>query len=133
MVIIIIKNDGTSPLVGLGRAMGEDHHLQVHRPAPLEKIAVPEKKALFLHAAGASSPGHHGASSHEAPAVSITPRTATNKQQQHLPASPRACLCSPTVHAGSFRCRLHRGIGVGGGGGSVGSGLHEMSKKPAGV
>jgi hypothetical protein len=32
------------------------------------------------------------------------------------------------MHAGSFRCRLHRGIG-----GSVGSGLHEMSKKPGGV
>jgi len=108
-----------------------DHHLQLHRPASIEKIAVPEKKALFLHAAGAS-PGQqqHGASSHEAAAaVSITPRTATNKQ----PASPRACLCSPTLHAGSFRCRLHRGIGGGGGGGSVGSGLHEMSKKPGGV
>ena len=106
-----------------------DHHLQLHRPASIEKIAVPEKKALFLHAAGASPEGKQlGASSHEAAAVSITPRTATNKQ----PASPRACLCSPTLHAGSFRCRLHRGIG-GGGGGSVGSGLHEMSKKPGGV
>ena len=106
-----------------------DHHLQLRRPASIEKIAVPEKKALFLHAAGAS-PGvkQLGASSHEAAAVSITPRTATKKQ----PASPRACLCSPTLHAGSFRCRLHRGIG-GGGGGSVGSGLHEMSKKPGGV
>ena len=41
-------------------------------------------------------------------------------------------LCAPTTHPGSFRCRLHRGIG-GGGGGSVGSGLHEMSKKPGGV
>ncbi|KAG0515050.1 hypothetical protein BDA96_10G245800 [Sorghum bicolor] len=105
-----------------------DHHMRLHRPAPIEKIAVPEKKALFLHAAGASSPGQqqqqHGASSHE----SITPRTATNKQ----PASPRACLCSPTLHAGSFRCRLHRGNFGGGGGGSGdgGSGLHEMSKKP---
>jgi hypothetical protein len=66
--------------------------------------------------------------------VSVTPRTATNKQQLHLPASPRACLCSPTVHAGSFRCRLHRGVGGGGGGGdSVGSGLQEMSSRKPGV
>ncbi|KAJ1259846.1 hypothetical protein BS78_10G187500 [Paspalum vaginatum] len=104
-------------------------HLQLHRPASIEKIAVPDKKAVFHVHAGGVSPGdtqQHGASSHEAPAVSFTPRTST--KQQHLPASPRACLCSPTMHAGSFRCRLHRGIG--GGGGSVGSGLHEMSKKP---
>ncbi|AQL04480.1 hypothetical protein Zm00014a_015251 [Zea mays] len=118
--------------------MGGDHHLQLRRPASIGKIAVPEKKSLFLHAASAS-PGHYqqqqgGASSHEAPAVSVTPRTATNKQQLHLPASPRACLCSPTVHAGSFRCRLHRGVGGGGGGGdSVGSGLQEMSSRKPGV
>ncbi|OEL30514.1 hypothetical protein BAE44_0008471 [Dichanthelium oligosanthes] len=108
-----------------------DHRLQLHRPASIEKIAVPEKtmtKAM-LHVVQHQ---HGTASSHEAPAVSIaTPRTAA-KQQQHLPmpASPRACLCSPTMHAGSFRCRLHRGIGGAGAGGSVGSGLHEMSKKP---
>ncbi|CAL5042015.1 unnamed protein product [Urochloa decumbens] len=98
-------------------------HLQLHRPASIEKIAVPEK---------AKAGGGGGAASHEAPAVSIaTPRTAAAAKQQ-LPGSPRQqqCLCSPTMHAGSFRCRLHRGIG----GGSVGSGLHEMSKKkPGGV
>ncbi|KAK8455860.1 hypothetical protein SEVIR_4G230500v4 [Setaria viridis] len=119
-----------------------DHHLQLHRPASIEKIPVPDKKKSLLHV-GAPSPGGHqqhgggGASWHEAPAVSVitTPRTAAaaKQQQNTLPGtgSPRACLCSPTVHAGSFRCRLHRGIG--GGGGSVGSGLHEMSKKPGGV
>ena len=116
-------------------------HLQAHRPASIEKIALPDKKKALFHA-GAPSPGHHhhgggggasSSSSHEAPAASITtPRTAAAKQL-HLAGSPRACLCSPTVHAGSFRCRLHRGIGGGGGSGSVGSGLHEMSKKPGGV
>ncbi|RLM56128.1 hypothetical protein C2845_PM10G15830 [Panicum miliaceum] len=111
-------------------------HLQAHSPASIEKIALPDKKKALFHAGASPSPGHqhhHGgaSSSHEAPAVSITtPRTAAAKQL-HLPGSPRACLCSPTMHAGSFRCRLHRGIG--GGGGSVGSGLHEMSKKPGGV
>ncbi|CAN6201158.1 unnamed protein product [Urochloa humidicola] len=110
--------------------MGDHRHLQLNRPASIEKIAVPEK----------AKAGGGGAASHEAPAVSIaTPRTAAAaKQLQHPPGSPRQqqCLCSPTMHAGSFRCRLHRGIGGGGfgGGGSVGSGLHEMSKKkPGGV
>ncbi|RLN11206.1 hypothetical protein C2845_PM09G17820 [Panicum miliaceum] len=118
-------------------------HLQAHRLASIEKIALPDKKKALFHAR-APSPGHHhhhhhhhggaSSSSHEAPAASITtPRTAAAKQL-HLPGSPRACLCSPTVHAGSFRCRLHRGIGgSGGGGGSVGSGLNGMSKKPGGV
>jgi len=92
-------------------------HLKAYRPASIERSALPDKKKPLFHG-GASS------SSHEAPAASITtPRTAAAKQL-HLPGSPRACLCSPTVHAGSFRCRLHRGIG---------SGLHEMSKKPGGV
>lgn len=118
-----IKN-ATPPRLGrVGPAMGD-------RPAPIEKVAVPEKMALFLHAA-VTSPGrqqHHGASSHEAPAANITPRTTTARnKQQHLPVSPGACLCSPTVHEGSFRCRLHRGSGSG-------SGLHEMKmSKKAGV
>ncbi|CAN6163513.1 unnamed protein product [Urochloa humidicola] len=113
--------------------MADHRLLQLHRPASIEKIAVPEKAkvASLFHGSGGAA-----ASSHEAPAVSIaTPRTgAAAKQQQQVPGSPRQqCLCSPTMHAGSFRCRLHRGIG-GGGGGSVGSGLHEMSKKkPGGV
>ncbi|CAN6194445.1 unnamed protein product [Urochloa humidicola] len=112
--------------------MADHRLLQLNRPASIEKITVPEKaKAAGLLYGG----GGGAASSHEAPAVSIaTPRTAAAaaKQQQQVPGSPRQqCLCSPTMHAGSFRCRLHRGIA---GGGSVGSGLHEMSKKkPGGV
>ncbi|XAR60899.1 hypothetical protein NMG60_11034440 [Bertholletia excelsa] len=27
-------------------------------------------------------------------------------------SSNRSCLCSPTTHPGSFRCRLHRKVGV---------------------
>jgi hypothetical protein len=115
-----------------------DRHLQLHRPASIEKIAVPDKKKALLHV-GAPSPQqqHAAASWHEAPTVSVlaTPRAAAAAaKQQHvnnLPGSPRACLCSPTLHAGSFRCRLHRGTGSGGG--SAGSGLHEISKKPGGV
>jgi hypothetical protein len=70
---------------------------QLHRPVVVvKKIAMPEKKPHHVHVAQA--PKH-----------------------SHLLASPRACMCSPTTHAGSFRCRLHRG--------SVGAALHEMGKK----
>ncbi|KAJ8765070.1 hypothetical protein K2173_010548 [Erythroxylum novogranatense] len=39
------------------------------------------------------------------------------------------CLCSPTTHEGSFRCRFHRGH-VMTRGGSVGSNLSELATKP---
>ncbi|XP_048229041.1 uncharacterized protein LOC125369817 [Ricinus communis] len=45
------------------------------------------------------------------------------------PASARwNCLCSPTTHAGSFRCRFHRTPGMVRGG-SVGSNLSELAAK----
>ena len=28
------------------------------------------------------------------------------------PADERQCICAPTTHTGSFRCRLHRGVGM---------------------
>ncbi|KAG2567240.1 hypothetical protein PVAP13_7NG260200 [Panicum virgatum] len=28
------------------------------------------------------------------------------------PADVRQCICAPTTHPGSFRCRLHRGVGM---------------------
>ncbi|KAM7252255.1 hypothetical protein ACFE04_024138 [Oxalis oulophora] len=41
------------------------------------------------------------------------------------------CLCSPTTHVGSFRCRHHRGLGGLGmtRGGSVGSNLSMLAAK----
>ncbi|KAG2573187.1 hypothetical protein PVAP13_7KG231700 [Panicum virgatum] len=27
-------------------------------------------------------------------------------------ADVRQCICAPTTHPGSFRCRLHRGVGM---------------------
>ncbi|GJN38789.1 hypothetical protein PR202_gb27862 [Eleusine coracana subsp. coracana] len=102
-----------------------DGHLQLRRPPAIEKLAASDQTTKY---AGASV-GKHGSAgaSHEAPVTS--PRTVP---KHHIPASPRTCLCSPTTHAGSFRCRLHRGItgGLGLGGGSVGTGLTEMGKKP---
>ncbi|KAJ8500203.1 hypothetical protein OPV22_010755 [Ensete ventricosum] len=44
-------------------------------------------------------------------------------------ASQKAsCLCSPTTHAGSFRCRLHRNS-LHHSSASVGSGLSELAEK----
>ncbi|XAR55234.1 hypothetical protein NMG60_11035252 [Bertholletia excelsa] len=53
-----------------------------------------------------------------------------------LPTSPTAltkapslkhnCLCSPTNHAGSFRCRYHRNPGLTRASGSIGSKLSEL-------
>ncbi|THU64037.1 hypothetical protein C4D60_Mb01t22220 [Musa balbisiana] len=39
-----------------------------------------------------------------------------------------SCLCSPTTHAGSFRCRLHRSS-LRPSTGSVGSGLSELASR----
>ncbi|GFZ12366.1 serine-rich protein-like protein [Actinidia rufa] len=37
------------------------------------------------------------------------------------------CLCSPTTHAGSFRCRYHRNHGLARSSMSVGSNLSELA------
>lgn len=39
------------------------------------------------------------------------------------------CLCSPTTHAGSFRCRLHRGSGISRAHHSVGANLSDLGAK----
>uniref|UniRef100_A0A9I9DWL3 Uncharacterized protein n=2 Tax=Cucumis melo TaxID=3656 RepID=A0A9I9DWL3_CUCME len=53
------------------------------------------------------------------------PSTATK-----TPSSAKAnCLCSPTTHIGSFRCRHHRHAGMIRGG-SVGSNLSDLARKP---
>jgi hypothetical protein len=110
---------GQDRRIVVARALGMDGHLQLHRPPAIEKFAMPESTTKH---AGASV-GKHGSpgASHQAPPVT-SPRTVS---KHPMPTSPR-CLCSPTTHAGSFRCRLHRGIT----GGSVGAGLPEMGKKP---
>ncbi|KAK7289607.1 hypothetical protein RIF29_03366 [Crotalaria pallida] len=44
------------------------------------------------------------------------------------------CLCSPTTHAGSFRCRYHRAAAGGmHRGGSVGSNLSELAAKASSI
>ncbi|XP_062170598.1 uncharacterized protein LOC133876347 [Alnus glutinosa] len=63
------------------------------------------------------------------------------KKQPHLHVSPslketkgkqsarwKNCLCSPTTHVGSFRCRHHRSSSLHRGG-SVGSKLSELAHK----
>jgi hypothetical protein len=95
---------------------------QLHRPVVVvKKIAMPEKKPHHVHVAHAGA--GKGVGGGEAPAVMVKTPAASSQapKHSHLLASPRACMCSPTTHAGSFRCRLHRG--------SVGAALHEMGKK----
>ncbi|KAG8075337.1 hypothetical protein GUJ93_ZPchr0006g45009 [Zizania palustris] len=104
---------------------------QLKRTAMMKKIAVPEKKPLRAAASGKT----RFTASPEAPAVMVSTPTkaaAAHAQSKQLPGSPRAaaCLCSPTTHAGSFRCRLHRGGGGGGLSNSVGYGLNDIGKKP---
>ncbi|KAJ4725334.1 putative Serine-rich protein-related [Melia azedarach] len=61
------------------------------------------------------------------------------KSQSSFPGSPRSqkgipksssarCLCSPTTHAGSFRCRHHRALGMSRAG-SLGSNLSLLGTK----
>ncbi|KAE9598560.1 hypothetical protein Lalb_Chr15g0082301 [Lupinus albus] len=71
-----------------------------------------------------------GLKKHSHTLVSQTSTTLTRKS-----ASVRMdCLCSPTTHAGSFRCRHHR-AGTGGmhRGGSVGSNLLELAAKASSI
>ncbi|KAK7301890.1 hypothetical protein RJT34_12767 [Clitoria ternatea] len=66
----------------------------------------------------------------------------TLKKHSHMLVSPTSqgaprktpngrvnCLCSPTTHVGSFRCRHHRASGGIRRGGSVGSNLSELASK----
>ncbi|KAK8527070.1 hypothetical protein V6N13_084941 [Hibiscus sabdariffa] len=54
------------------------------------------------------------------PTVHVSPRAVkSNKARSN-------CLCSPTTHAGSFRCRYHRVSGMSRGG-SIGSNLNNLS------
>lgn len=48
----------------------------------------------------------------EIPSESTSPGGSSSHHHQGLTRQPSnargSCLCSPTSHAGSFRCRLHR-------------------------
>ncbi|XVE50896.1 hypothetical protein DITRI_Ditri01bG0200000 [Diplodiscus trichospermus] len=66
------------------------------------------------------------------PTVHVSPRGSgsgpwNSKSSTSKPSSARwNCLCSPTTHAGSFRCRHHR-LGGMTRGGSVGSNLSMLA------
>ncbi|KAL9444747.1 hypothetical protein AB3S75_017852 [Citrus x aurantiifolia] len=75
------------------------------------------------------------------PQVGDTSLADIKRESSFSPRSPKGlaksssarCLCSPTTHAGSFRCRHHRSLGPGGmsRGGSVGSNLSLLGTKTA--
>ncbi|URD74922.1 Serine-rich [Musa troglodytarum] len=57
---------------------------------------------------------HHGAAPSPTPAVrfSLDRSTSPGRSLAAAAAAPvrRTCLCAPTTHPGSFRCRLHKGL-----------------------
>ncbi|KAK3425236.1 hypothetical protein EUGRSUZ_F02027 [Eucalyptus grandis] len=76
------------------------------------------------------------------------PRITVEEMRKHSPLmlSPRGqgdgsgkplssrmnCLCSPTTHAGSFRCRFHRNTGIPRGH-SIGSNLNYLAAKSGSI
>ncbi|XP_043689677.1 uncharacterized protein LOC122640527 [Telopea speciosissima] len=64
------------------------------------------------------------------PLVVVTPTGRGRLQRQS--SVKLNCLCSPTTHVGSFRCRHHRTSSLSHSGGSVGSNLSELAAKSGG-
>ncbi|KAG6637847.1 hypothetical protein CIPAW_11G206800 [Carya illinoinensis] len=60
--------------------------------------------------------------------VSPTLQESKSKQISRWKSCKSTCLCSPTTHVGSFRCRHHRS-GSMHRGGSVGSNLSSLAAK----
>ena len=62
------------------------------------------------------------------PRVLVSPSLHSSPQKVS-PAAKGNCLCSPTTHIGSFRCRHHRHSAGILRGGSVGSNLSDLDRK----
>ncbi|KAL0353485.1 UNVERIFIED_CONTAM: hypothetical protein Sangu_0929800 [Sesamum angustifolium] len=43
----------------------------------------------------------------------VAPSPGQGGGRKQPPSTPVHCLCSPTTHAGSFRCRHHRSVSAG--------------------
>lgn len=63
--------------------------------------------------------------------ISVT-ETARGPRLMKQRSEKTSCLCSPTKHIGSFRCRMHRNICYFGSG-SYGSGHSDLADKDTGV
>ena len=64
--------------------------------------------------------------------VSVSPTPQAASALKKSSSERRSCLCSPTTHAGSFRCRHHRSSGFRRGK-SVGSNLAELGSKAGSI
>ncbi|KAI3419882.1 ABC transporter domain-containing protein [Psidium guajava] len=93
---------------------GEHHkcHESKMKKSPSRKFTVPK---IDLEEIRKSSP------------FSLSPRDS-----KAAGAGKSSCLCSPTTHAGSFRCRYHRNSSISRGS-SVGSNLSELGSKPSSI
>ena len=58
----------------------------------------------------------------------VSPRSPQAHVVTKSSSTRSGCLCSPTTHAGSFRCRRHRSLAIHRGW-SVGSNLSELARK----
>ncbi|OVA08283.1 hypothetical protein BVC80_1297g38 [Macleaya cordata] len=63
----------------------------------------------------------------------MSPATHRSMQKQSSNSAKANCLCSPTTHAGSFRCRHHRTSPLTRSGGSIGSNLSDLADKSAAI
>ncbi|KAI4320840.1 hypothetical protein MLD38_034283 [Melastoma candidum] len=61
----------------------------------------------------------------------MSPRTVSGGSPKPITAKC-SCLCSPTTHAGSFRCRFHRNSSFPRGA-SIGSNLSQMATKSGSI
>ncbi|KAL3736572.1 uncharacterized protein LOC104452162 [Eucalyptus grandis] len=91
---------------------GENHRCLKVEKSPRRKFTVPK---IDLEEIGKNSP------------FTLSPRAS-----KAMSRSKSNCLCSPTTHVGSFRCRIHRSSSISRGS-SVGSNLSELGSKSSGV
>ncbi|RZC50521.1 hypothetical protein C5167_018949 [Papaver somniferum] len=93
----------------------------------IAKLRVPPQLELDMHAIK----NHEHAS-----LLIMSPANHRNRhhQKENVLRSARVnCLCSPTTHVGSFRCRHHRNSPRPRGSDSIGSNLSELGAKSGGV
>lgn len=82
---------------------------------------------------GASKPSKRDSSKDGTPRKPVPVLLPTKSMSMVIHNSPTTeknnCLCAPTTHAGSFRCRQHRNSGLKRVSKSVGSGLNNLAAK----
>ncbi|RZC65919.1 hypothetical protein C5167_009613 [Papaver somniferum] len=105
--------------------MAGKHNVIVPAEILVPKLDIAElRQQSPMGIMGSSSQSQSPRAGTSSPMGVSSPSMRNRLQKQ---ASVRAnCLCSPTTHAGSFRCRLHRNSELSRSGNSIGSKLSEL-------